>query len=130
MPRGGPCWRGRSWHPPFPEIGRDELFRFFPLAPAEVAFVDPGRSRGPGGPARSGRGPVHVAVAGFRARQGVSTLELKELARREDRDPAATHWNFDRAVTMPTRPPAANRHRTTCVVSSPRRVGVLTEVQR
>ncbi|RAS69719.1 uncharacterized protein DUF4158 [Lentzea atacamensis] len=31
----------------FPEIGRDELFRFFTLAPADVAFVDPCRGRGP-----------------------------------------------------------------------------------
>ncbi len=31
----------------FPEIGRDELFRFFTLMPADVAFVDPGRGRGP-----------------------------------------------------------------------------------
>lgn len=31
----------------FPEIGRDELFRFFTLTPADVAFVDPGRGRGP-----------------------------------------------------------------------------------
>jgi hypothetical protein len=31
----------------FPEIGRDELFRFFTLSPADVAFVDPGRGRGP-----------------------------------------------------------------------------------
>lgn len=30
----------------FPEIGRDELFRFFTLTAADVAFVDPGR-RGP-----------------------------------------------------------------------------------
>lgn len=30
----------------FPEIGRDELFRFFTLTPADVAFVDPGRGRG------------------------------------------------------------------------------------
>ncbi|WP_224386186.1 Tn3 family transposase [Pseudonocardia sp. ICBG1293] len=30
----------------FPEIGREELFRFFTLAPADVAFVDPGRGRG------------------------------------------------------------------------------------
>jgi hypothetical protein len=27
----------------FPEIGREELFRFFTLTPADVAFVDPGR---------------------------------------------------------------------------------------
>jgi TnpA family transposase len=31
----------------YPEIGRDELFRFFTLTPADVAFVDPGRGRGP-----------------------------------------------------------------------------------
>lgn len=31
----------------FPEIGRDELARFFTLTPTDVAFVDPGRGRGP-----------------------------------------------------------------------------------
>ncbi|PZS32925.1 MAG: Tn3 family transposase [Pseudonocardiales bacterium] len=31
----------------FPDIGRDELVRFFSLAPAQVTFVDPGRGRGP-----------------------------------------------------------------------------------
>lgn len=31
----------------FPEIGREELFRFFTLTPADVVFVDPGRGRGP-----------------------------------------------------------------------------------
>jgi len=31
----------------FPEIGRDELARFFTLTPADVAFVDPSRGRGP-----------------------------------------------------------------------------------
>ncbi|MER6514533.1 DUF4158 domain-containing protein [Nonomuraea sp. NPDC001636] len=31
----------------FPEIGRDELFRFFTLPSADVAFVDPGPGRGP-----------------------------------------------------------------------------------
>ncbi|ONI90588.1 hypothetical protein ALI144C_02595 [Actinosynnema sp. ALI-1.44] len=30
-----------------PDIGRDELFRFFTLRPADLAFVDPGRGRGP-----------------------------------------------------------------------------------
>ncbi|MBX4171477.1 Tn3 family transposase [Rhodococcus pyridinivorans] len=30
----------------FPEISREELFRFFTLTPADVAFVDPGRGRG------------------------------------------------------------------------------------
>jgi hypothetical protein len=31
----------------FPEIGREELFRFFTLSSSDVAFVDPGRGRGP-----------------------------------------------------------------------------------
>jgi hypothetical protein len=31
----------------FPEVGRGELFRFFTLTPADVAFADPGRGRGP-----------------------------------------------------------------------------------
>ena len=31
----------------FPEIGREELFRFFTLTPADSAFIDPGRGRGP-----------------------------------------------------------------------------------
>lgn len=31
----------------FPEIGRDELFRFFTLTPADIAFVDPGQGWGP-----------------------------------------------------------------------------------
>ena len=30
----------------FPEIGRDELARYFILTPADAAFVDPGRGRG------------------------------------------------------------------------------------
>jgi Domain of unknown function (DUF4158) len=30
-----------------PEIGREELFRFFTLTPADVTFIDPGRGRGP-----------------------------------------------------------------------------------
>jgi hypothetical protein len=29
----------------FPDIGRDDLIRYFTLTPADVAFVDPGRSR-------------------------------------------------------------------------------------
>jgi hypothetical protein len=31
----------------FPETGREELFRLFTLSPADLAFVDPGRGRGP-----------------------------------------------------------------------------------
>ncbi|MFQ6396582.1 DUF4158 domain-containing protein [Nocardia sp. KC 131] len=31
----------------FPDISREELFRFFTLTPADIAFVTPGRGRGP-----------------------------------------------------------------------------------
>jgi hypothetical protein len=31
----------------FPDIDKDDLIRFFTLTPAHVAFVDPGRGRGP-----------------------------------------------------------------------------------
>ncbi|MET8335949.1 Tn3 family transposase [Streptosporangium canum] len=31
----------------FPEITRDELIKYFTLTPADLAFVDPGRGRGP-----------------------------------------------------------------------------------
>ena len=31
----------------FPEISRDELFRYFTLTPADAGFVDPGAGRGP-----------------------------------------------------------------------------------
>lgn len=32
----------------FPQIGRDELVRFFTLTSSDLAFIDPGRGRGPG----------------------------------------------------------------------------------
>ncbi|MCX4099077.1 DUF4158 domain-containing protein [Nocardia sp. alder85J] len=32
----------------FPQISREELFRFFTLAPSDIAFLTPGRGRGPG----------------------------------------------------------------------------------
>ena len=32
----------------FPDIGKDDLVRYFTLTAADVAFVDPGRGRGPG----------------------------------------------------------------------------------
>lgn len=31
----------------FPDIGRDDLIRYFTLTPAAVAFLDPGRGQGP-----------------------------------------------------------------------------------
>jgi hypothetical protein len=41
----------------FPETGREELFRFFILPPADSAFIDPGRGRrtGSGSPLRCAR---------------------------------------------------------------------------
>ena len=84
----------------FPEIGRDELFRFFTLTPADVAFVDPGRGRGPAdrlGVAAGRAAPRHPDVIrsyGQRAKtrtehlrlaaqylgwRTATTLELKEL---------------------------------------------------
>ena len=49
----------------FAEISRDELFRYFTLTPADVAFVDPGAGRG--GPVGDGRFGVGAAVAWVRA---------------------------------------------------------------
>ncbi|MFF5037964.1 DUF4158 domain-containing protein [Nocardia salmonicida] len=37
----------RSWRVCVPEIGREELCRFFTLSPTDLAFVDPERGRGP-----------------------------------------------------------------------------------
>src|SRR5260370_36926380 len=34
----------------FPDIGKDDLIRYFTLTGADVAFVDPGRGRRPGDP--------------------------------------------------------------------------------
>jgi uncharacterized protein DUF4158 len=44
-----PVFTTRSWRAcgGSPEIGREELFRFFTLNPADSAFIDPGRGRGP-----------------------------------------------------------------------------------
>jgi hypothetical protein len=47
----------------FPEIGRDELFRFFTLIPADIAFVDPGRGRA--GRARTGGSLAAAGVRGM-----------------------------------------------------------------
>jgi hypothetical protein len=33
----------------YPDISRDDLIRYFTLTPADVAFIDPGRGRGPAG---------------------------------------------------------------------------------
>lgn len=82
----------------FPEIGRDELFRFFTLTPADVAFVDPGRGRGPADrlglavalctlpwlgfvPDRVTSAP-RVAVARLADQLGVDPDELRSYGRR------------------------------------------------
>lgn len=82
----------------FPEIGRDELFRFFTLTPADVAFVDPGRGRGPADrlglavalctlpwlgfvPDKVSSAPL-VAVARLADQLGVDPDELQSYGRR------------------------------------------------
>ena len=82
----------------FPEIGRDELFRFFTLTPADVAFVDPGRGRGPADrlglavalctlpwlgfvPDKVSAAPP-VAVARLADQLGVDPVELRSYGRR------------------------------------------------
>ena len=49
----------------FPEIGREELFRFFTLTPADVAFVDPGRGRGPADTTATPRKRIHLRRSGW-----------------------------------------------------------------
>jgi hypothetical protein len=79
----------------FPEIGREELFRFFTLSPSDLAFVDPGRGRGRG-PAdrlRYRDRAVYVAVVGVRARScghrpaGRGSAAGRATEDRRDRDP-------------------------------------------
>lgn len=82
-----------------PDVGRDELIRFFTLTPADVAFVDPGRGRGPGDrlglavqlstlpwlgfvPDDVAAAPA-VAVARLAERLGVDPGELAGYGRRE-----------------------------------------------
>jgi hypothetical protein len=82
----------------FPDIGKDELIRFFTLTPADVAFVDPGRGRGAAD--RLGlavqlstlpwlgfvpddvRAAPPVAVARLAGRLGVDAGVLQEYGRR------------------------------------------------
>lgn len=83
----------------FPDVGKDELIRFFTLTPADVAFVDPGRGRGPGDrlglalqlstlpwlgfvPDDVAAAPP-VAVARLAERLGVDPGELAGYGRRE-----------------------------------------------
>jgi hypothetical protein len=85
----------------FPEIGREDLFRFFTLAPADVAFVDPGRGRGP-----ADRLGLAVAVCklpwlGFVADEVASAprAAVVRLAEQPDVDPAAIRSYGRRAKT-------------------------------
>lgn len=83
----------------FPDIGKDDLIRHFTLAPADVAFVDPGRGRGPADrlglavqlsalpwlgfvPEEVGSAPP-VAVARLATRLGVDPGLLEGYGRRE-----------------------------------------------
>jgi Domain of unknown function (DUF4158) len=83
----------------FLDVGKDELIRFFTLTPADVAFVDPGRGRGPGDrlglalqlstlpwlgfvPDDVAAAPP-VAVARLAERLGVDPGELAGYGRRE-----------------------------------------------
>ncbi|MEU8110275.1 DUF4158 domain-containing protein [Nonomuraea muscovyensis] len=50
----------------FPDIGRDDLIRFFTLTPADVGFVDPGRGRGPADRLGLAVQFCAIAVAGVR----------------------------------------------------------------
>jgi Domain of unknown function (DUF4158) len=51
----------------FPDIDRDQLIRFFTLTPADVAFIDPGRGRGPADRLGLGGPAVHASLAGVRS---------------------------------------------------------------
>ncbi|MFC4899487.1 Tn3 family transposase [Streptosporangium amethystogenes subsp. fukuiense] len=83
----------------FPDIGRDDLIRFFTLTPADVAFVDPGHGRGATDrlglavqlctlpwlgfvPDEVSSAPP-VAVARLAERRGVDAAMLEEYGRRE-----------------------------------------------
>ncbi|MEV4360036.1 DUF4158 domain-containing protein [Nonomuraea sp. NPDC049625] len=83
----------------YPDIGRDDLIRYFTLTPADVAFIDPGRGRGPTDrlglavqlatlpwlgfvPDEVGSAPP-VAVARLPERLGVDPAVLAEYGQRE-----------------------------------------------
>ena len=82
----------------FPDIGRDDLIRYFTLTQADVAFVDPGRGRGPADrlglavqlctlpwlgfvPDEAGSAPP-VAVARLAERLGLDAEALEGYGRR------------------------------------------------
>ena len=82
----------------FPDIGRDDLIRYFMLTSADVAFIDPGRGRGPGDrlglaaqlatlpwlgfvPDEVSTAPP-VAVARLAERLGLDAAELRGYGRR------------------------------------------------
>ncbi|WP_206061017.1 DUF4158 domain-containing protein [Nonomuraea basaltis] len=101
----------------YPDIGHDDLIRYFTLAPADVAFIDPGRGRGPTDrlglavqlatlpwlgfvPDEVSSAPA-VAVARLAERLGVvSTV----LSRRPGAGPRPRWWSTSRSACAACRP--------------------------
>jgi Domain of unknown function (DUF4158) len=54
-----------EWLRTFPDIGRDDLIRYFTLTPADDAFLDPGRGRGPAGRLGLAVAPATLPWLGF-----------------------------------------------------------------
>jgi Domain of unknown function (DUF4158) len=85
----------------FPEISRDELFRYFTLTTADVAFVDPGAGRGPAD--RLGMAVLVSALPwlGFVPDDVVSAppVAVARLAERLGLDPGALRAYGKRAQT-------------------------------
>ncbi|MGI5290927.1 DUF4158 domain-containing protein [Nonomuraea polychroma] len=85
----------------YPDIGRDDLIRYFTLTPADVAFIDPGRGRG-----ATDRLGLAVQLAtlpwlGFVPDEVTSAppVAVARLAERLGVDPAALEGYGERAHT-------------------------------
>ena len=91
----------------FPDIGRDDLIRYFTLTRADLAFVDPGHGRGP-----SDRLGLAVQLAtlpwlGFVPDEVAAAVAVVRLAERLGVDPAVLSGYGQRA--HPVRSSAAGR---------------------
>jgi hypothetical protein len=83
----------------FPDIGRDDLIRYFTLTRADLAFVDPGHGRGP-----SDRLGLAVQLAtlpwlGFVPDEVAPAVAVVRLAERLGVDPAVLSGYGQRAHT-------------------------------
>jgi len=86
----------------FPEIGREELFRFFTLAaPADGALVDPGRGRGPADRLGPAVALCTLPWLGFVA--GAPPVAVARLADQLSVDPGVLRTYGRRAKTGPGR---------------------------